>query len=580
METSKNKRIVKILFSNDNDIQGLLRFSVIGSIDWPEKELKSKGILPSHEINAECTAELAKLQPLPKVNESDLDICTLNTLLTTTKSVLLLSCGLVYKPQSKLTGSLIQYNPPATKLGGAAPKSRLAKIVSQSHDTRKDEAAKVSPSSEMIDLTLDPNAWLQVLPQQVIRLELDDVSLAYKTCTETNNPSPKDLVTSLVPQHLLLESNLIDKVSLKNLLSKIWVSPQTLKEELRKPDRDNNTLLRQIQIQSLLRLQLLAMDRDMFANVYEKKLLGRKKRRKLVTSIFETLMCEIVTILESASFLLDVTNTTLHEFFSDIFPASIYCSIPDLMQELFDSFECPNPFIQAEDKHVKETFTDEVEERKQKQTKKPLAPPQKKGPSPKKVRAVHFHHNDLITQSVNLTATKRPNPLVKNGKATYIGSHFSTKLANIGAHYHEVPSFRTKLQKNTVTPNNKDISTKQNPRQAIQVCAQTRDQRKGNNHLIALNAQFGKKRSSCHQFSPPKNAVVGETPIKGNRANEKENEICGSLFPSPKRRKFDFPSKSLDFNPHTPDKLKTFSRSSSNARLMALQACNASRRLR
>lgn len=581
MIQSSENRIVKLLFSNNNNLQGSLRFTIVDSMEWPENELKSQGIISTHEVNSACTSEMAKLRSIPTASESELDVNTLNTLLIATQSALLLSCDLVYMPLSKSTGSLSRYNPSAPKLGGTVPKSRLAKIVSQCHEARrpdlKHSAEKMIPlPGRCSELILNPKAWLQVLPEELTKPDLDAVTLACNACAESNNPSPQIFVTSLAPQFLLLESDRIDKAALKDFLSKIWVAPETLKEQLLCHDRDKSILLRQIQIQALLRLQLLAMDREMFTRVYEKKLLDRKKRRKLVVSIFEAIISEVVKILESASFLLDVTTTTFHEFLSNSIPESLYCSIPTLIQELFDNFECPNPFLRDEQNDLKEIVDDEGEKPKLKEPKKPFIP------APKKKDSSRFHPKDLTTESIKLVATKRSNPLVKNAKATYVGSHFNTKLANIGVHYHEVPSQRITVEKKSTTPSIRDCIKKQSSPngKAVQFCSLTEVSNKEKIQLSPLHKGFSKNRKRIHKLAQPSDAIIGETPIKNGRTAGKENDTSVSLFPTSKRCKFDLTSKNLDFNAATPESSKTFRRSSSNARLMALEAFKASRRLR
>jgi len=184
----------------------------------------------------------------------------------------------------------------------------------------------------------------------------------------------------------------IDKERLSQLLlcneddTNIFISPTMISEMARKVmtqlndgtvHQENNkdettsskgTLLRTIQLQVMIRLQLYAMGGSIFLDHYNmeqfidndskkaKKQSSKKKKKKrkreetTSSSPLKKLIQDITDILSTATFLLGF-DTSLSSFLeeSSVLPKYLNHSIPTVLQEIYDFFEISNPYNQEED---------------------------------------------------------------------------------------------------------------------------------------------------------------------------------------------------------------------------------------
>jgi hypothetical protein len=409
---------VKIAINVNDAFQGVLRCAT--HVDSIPLSFKSVKLIPLNELGNRKVGRTTMLEPLPTKHSSELDISTLHMLLTTMQSALILTDR---KGQQYLFRSRSISAATITPYGGPPkPSSRLVRSLSVNKDldTHLEPSIKYDPKDK---LELDKLAWFHVLEKNDGGNTADTVQQACKDCIAHNTPTPLYLATQIIPSAILGTTDLIDTDEMNRIVSALWMTLTAIQGRVRNPNRVKDEVLRVIQTQLLLRLQLLAMDAAAFLHLYSTKLMDRRKRKAGMPS---DVMTQIIAIVEQAPFLLDL-GTTLLQFLHDTIPTSIYCSIPDQVQEIFDFFECANPFVSLDDE---DTHFSSVEEGER--------------PPKKKVRITEDlskpQHEDRILQSIDLTSNvgRRINPLLKDAKGVYVGSHFNTKLANMSAHYHEV----------------------------------------------------------------------------------------------------------------------------------------------
>ena len=587
MSMTTQTRTIKISIGINDAFRGTLRCGTTSDIPL---RLSSVRITPLTDLKRGF-GRTTSLEPMPKKDASELDLATLHILLTTMKSALLLSDSedrqYVFQSCTFSTATLATYGAVTHK------SSRLAKAVLSETQTQDDlllDNATTNKQPRKEKLVMDKLTWFNILENNKNDEPPPDLQQASETCVDCNNPTPQHLVTQMVPSVILGSTYVVEKTQLKEVVSYLWMTLAAIKDRVRNPNRDNVKVLRVIQIQTLLRLQLLAMDKKTFLKLYSKKLIDRK--RKKGGSNNGDLIPEVISILEHASFLL-VMNKTLVQFLEEIIPTSIYCSIPDQIQELFDFFECDNPFLDQDDEDDEDSHFSSVFESHQTQHKSsPTAPSPTTVPKKKKAKignekSVKFEHEDLTLQSMKLTA-RRSNPLIKDAKAKYVGSHFNTKLANISAHYHEVQAAAVVVQKQQKQPTarrkskipskTKYVSTRKSTTSPVK-----QKQRKGvvrETPSKYCSPLAGKGRvSTFDMFSIADSAkmnlsFVGETPVK---KPGKENRVLPFLLSSRKPftlSKANSSSTTTRLLQQQPVESKTLS----STRLMAQQALAAARR--
>jgi hypothetical protein len=611
------KKTVKITIGVSDAFKGTLRCSLTLSDetqDFPSR-LKSVSITPLSELkNRPKASSSTTLEPLPKKNPTELDLSTLNILLSSMKSVVVLADSsrrqFVYEPSTSSTATLAPYH----STGGAAPKSRLAsKAMSDSNsqlslgDLIEGNNKAAAQSDKLVKNAL---AWFYCLEKgEDEPLIMLDLAESITNCIERNEPTPQYLVTQMIPNVILGWTHVVDRLKMKQVISELWMTKTAMQARIRsRDDGDHAKLLRQIQLQGLLRLQLLAMDRKGFLKVFSKQLTDHKSKRR---SGGGDLISEVTTIFEGACFLLKV-GTTLPEMLGETFPASLYCSIPGEIQEIFDFFECPNPFLKdvAEDDDAvsdrscsllaleamnEHPPSPSIRSPKKKQKRHSSEVPSRRSvkfedevPPPKSF-VEGMQHADLTLRSVHLTARRsRTNPLLKDSKASYVGSHFNTKLANISAHYHEVPIATKKSRSTTAhaprhttsAPPKKAMTPLRNKFVVLETPSRRVGGESGRDRLGMVQ-----KKEVLFGCDDDKVLVVGESPVKrsfssaGINTNEENRVLPFSLPEQPTRKPFSIANHNSGTSSQRTKQPKLEKKASSNARRMAQEALAATRRV-
>jgi hypothetical protein len=308
-----------------------------------------------------------------------------------------------------------------------------------------------SPARDRKGITIDRLAWLHGL-KETDESSTCDIQSAYQQCIETNYPNPKTLVTQIIARRLINQGNSIDKHQMQEVFSNLYSDLSSFQDMLRNPDRDNNKLLREIQVQSLLRLQFLAMDKLAFLKFHHKM----RRTRKRKANLHEDIIYEVISILEKASFLISV-NTLLGDFLAETIPELLYRSIPEDIEKVFTFFECSNPYNRDDESSIqlihnatkkqtakKDTATSPPSTltKERKLTEISLLNPKDMTKSSSRSMIPQFKEDIQLQHSVSLVShsRRRKNPLILNAKGYYVGSHFNTRLANAEAHYRTVPA--------------------------------------------------------------------------------------------------------------------------------------------
>lgn len=533
---------VKIAINVNDAFQGVLRCAT--HVDTIPLSFKSVKLIPLKELCNKKVGRTTMLEPLPTKNSSELDISILHMLLTTMQSALILTDRdgqqYVFRSSSISAATITPYG------GPPKPSSRLVRSLSEVKDLATHiEASNKSQTKD--NLELDKLAWFRVLEKNDGVKSGDTVQQACKDCIAHNNPAPLYLATQIIPSAILGATDVIDTDEMTRIVSALWMTLTAIQGRVRNPNRVKDEVLRVIQIQLLLRLQLLAMDATAFLQLYNTKLMDRRKRKAGAPT---DVMAQIIAIVEQAPFLLDL-GTTLLQFLQDTIPSSIYCSIPDQVQEIFDFFECANPFVPLDDDE--DTHFSSVEEGER--------------PPKKKVRITEEpskpQHEDCILQPIELTSNvgRRNNPLLKNAKGVYVGSHFNTKLANMSAHYHEVqraplvPQYSSQVKKSPhkkspakkgKVPTKRVLKPHENHRRGSTSGQQSPFARRGRNttydmhpvtnessekdRFLSLAQIFSIAGPEDPSFTNAKtcNLIVGETPIK---AHKEHRDLSSSDMP-------------------------------------------------
>ena len=447
---STKKRTIEIAISINEAFQGILVAATHD--DSAPLSLKSVKLTPLADLNKKF-GRSAMLEPLPKNHATDLDLATLHILLTTMKSALILTDRegqqYVFRSCTAVAATITPYD-----LSPTPPIRLINKPLAESKSLETHLVANKPVEKEK--LVMDKLAWFHALETKTAP-DPPDLQLAHQTCINQNEPQVVYLVTQMVPSFILGSTDTIDSNRLKQIVSSLWLTLTALQGRVKNQNRDKEKVLRVIQVQFLLRLQMLAMDERTFVKLFSKKLVDRSKKRSDKYGGKTDVMTEIISILEHASFVLPL-NKTLLNFLQETIPVSIYCSIPDHVQEIFDNFEFANPFVTDENCDTDTHFSSVVEGER-------VSPPKKKVKIVDKSDQVE--HEDFILQPINITSQgRRTNPLIKDPKAMYVGSHFNTKLANISAHYHEVQKVATPSPRNKQSPARKSPARAKVPKKS------------------------------------------------------------------------------------------------------------------
>jgi hypothetical protein len=557
-----------------------------------EKELPSKfsslRVLSAAEVKSGAKAAGTTLEPV--MTNRGLDLTTINILLATMKSAILLTSAEVpdlylYQPLTHSTATLASFTPNA-KI--AMPNSRLAQALSSA--ARSTSAGRKDDDLHTSNYVENPLAWFHCLDKFEQPMELSILEKAFESSVEHSDPSPLYVITQLVPHVILGSTHVVDKATMKAVVSRVWLTPKAIKGRMQSQQRENSKLLRLIQLQSMLRLQLLAMDKSAFLGLYSKKLLDRKKRKEGKKATITDLIAEACLILEDASFLLEPAKP-FPLFLAETISPSIYCSIPETVHELLDAFECPNPFMDDEQPLTEEIISPSTVDA----VREVPRITSKKGKSESNhAKSVKFEHKDLTLESINLVAKPRSrNPLLKDAKATYVASHFNTKLANISAHYHEVQhqamASKKTLRQNTST--SKIPSPRRSPRSSKHPKPSQRSatsvldvpglivsetpskgfraaEAKAPSRTFDMLSIIGQPQDDVRQTLFDERAIVGETPVKPDKEN-----VRVVPFQIPASRK---PFAIARVNQGSIESTAT-GMPSNNARLMAQRALAAAR---
>lgn len=244
---------------------------------------------------------------------------------------------------------------------------------------------------------------------------LSQFETCYRACLERNDPTPNDLV---VRSRSWLSS--ISEKELKSFIKTI------LKPEFK--DDSNQVRLRHVQLQALIRLQLLLVQEQVFLQRYIKicKPRNNKKSRTTPTKTpQDVLLDDIICTLSTAAFLLD-QNQPFAQFLYTILTKQLYTCLPYVVSALSDAFEIPNPYLPIFKDDMELEPVMPVKRKKRKlpaPSQQPHAPPKRMPLSSKKNRfqGSHFHaSHKLDAISKLLDATPRPAMTMNRLKLTKI----------------------------------------------------------------------------------------------------------------------------------------------------------------
>ena len=498
---------VKIAINVNDVFQGVLRCAT--HVETIPLSLKSVKLMPLTELDRKKVGRSAMLEPLPTKHSSELDINVLHMLLTTMQSALILTDRqgqqYVFRCRSTSAATITPYGGPPKP----PPRLNRSLVDIKGQVTHIEESIK-SPSTDQLEV--DKLAWFRILEKPYDDNSADSLQKACQECIAHNNPTPAYLVTQMISSAILGTADVIDNDEMNRIVSSLWLTLTAIQGRVRDPTRDKQEVLRVIQVQLLLRLQMLAMDATAFLQLYSARLMDRRKRKAGVPT---DVMTQIIAIVEQAPFLLDL-GKTLRQFLQDTIPPSIYCSIPDQVQEIFDFFECANPFVADDDDD--DTHLSSVMEGERN------SPPKKKVRIAKE--SIKLKNDDRILQPMHLTSNlgRRINPLLKDAKGVYVGSHFNTKLANMSAHYHEVQ--RVPLVRQSPAGGKKSPSKKSKVPAKSALKARNNEHRGSSAQRTARQqSPFARRgRSTTFDMGPvgtkasKKDLCVNETPVKSEKS--------------------------------------------------------------
>lgn len=245
----------------------------------------------------------------------------------------------------------------------------------------------------------------------------------------------------------------------KHQQSALLLSLDFYRTEIQMPKYTISVVLRQIQLQVALRLALWSWAGKVFVQEYanaavvsqvtDDKNSRKKKKTKQLGDVLkrsptDILLHDIVGFLQLAALRLGPETPFLH-FVKQCINKEQNVSLSQL-EQIWDSFELANPFLQEED-------SDSTKDRKV----LVLSPPPKRKlkskelnlilPQPTKVEipssGIMTEQNEGILPVTNVSLTapvlqKKQNSLLLGSKSRFVGSHFNTRLSNVGVLFHQV----------------------------------------------------------------------------------------------------------------------------------------------
>ena len=350
--------------------------------DFPTNLLSLK-MIPLSEIPPKTTIHSVLEAPIER-SQGTLDFQTIHIMLTSMKAVLLLqdpnesTRQFIFTPVSSKRATLsVVLNVNCT----SPTKRRMLDAKDKWHTQMKKQKSldavvgnhKNKSTTHSIPFDMSPMAWLQVIRSDgnFRPLSLSELKVTFDETLRSGNPTPATFVTQILPMAIL--GDMLPKCAAeiqvsKRLVLELVSGPNALllddtsMYELvsTKTNANKESLLRQVQLQALMRLQLYCMASDVWLEVSKvtKKASSKRvtKRREANVSLLSkhVLVTQVTTVLSFSSFLLD-SSQPFDAFLIATIPPSVYCSIPDVMIELFDFFEVTNPFLtmeQMDDKSI------------------------------------------------------------------------------------------------------------------------------------------------------------------------------------------------------------------------------------
>lgn len=292
--------------------------------------------------------------------------------------------------------------------------------------------------------------------------------LGYKSCIETNNPTP--LLLALNAKNLLSQCQLTlqEKENFHLFLIKATLQPVGNKLT-KEAQNDLDTTIRFIEVQVLLRFQFWASLGHRFAMLY--KLSGCKRRRKTVLNdIIDFLSFAALKLPENRPF-----SLFLNECLSTAFHNPLTLLPKTVFQTIYSLFEVENPENPEQEDYVpffvKEKQLQNADEipgnADSENTKAPTSlfePGTQRDHTRKKDSAnstvpasKKYAQPSLLPQAVALVApvSRKRNSLLAGGNYRFVGSHFNTNLVNMNTLFREVktqtkqPTSNSSLKKNS-----------------------------------------------------------------------------------------------------------------------------------
>ena len=349
--------------------------------DFPASLLSLK-MIPLSEIPPKTTFHSVLEAPTER-SQGTLDFPTIHVMLTSMKTALLLQDPNEPTRQYIFTPAPFQ-RATLSRLSNATPTSPTKRRMLDAKDKWHTQIKKQKSldavvgnhnksANHSMPLEMSPMAWLQVIRSDgnFKPLSLLDLKKTFDETLRSGNPTPATFVTQILPMAIL--GDMMPKCAAeikvsKRLVLELVSGPNALllddtaMYELvsTKTNHNKESLLRQVQLQALIRLQLFCMASDVWFEVSKvtKKSSSKRvtKRREEDVSLLSKhgLVSQVTTILSFSSFLLD-SSQPFDAFLIATIPPSVYCSVPDVMIELFDFFEVTNPFLtmdQMDDKSI------------------------------------------------------------------------------------------------------------------------------------------------------------------------------------------------------------------------------------
>jgi hypothetical protein len=336
---------------------------------------------------------------------------------------------------------------------------------------------------------------------------LSQFETCYKACLERNDPTPNDLVVR--------SRSWMSGISEKEL--KCFIKT-ILKPECKDDESNNQNRLRHVQLQILLRLQLLLVKEEVFLQRYIK--ICKRRHKKSQTTPTKTpqdvLLDDMIRILSTAAFLLDQNRPFAQFLTTTILTSRLSTCLPHVVSALLDAFEIPNPHLPKSSKDDDMELEPEPVvvkvKRKKRKLQQPQAPPKRQPlitSKKNRFQQSHFHANHKLEAiSKLLDATPRPTT------TTTRMNHNRTKLAKITPQ-----SMPSKQQQSTTLGRPNRLLASSNQKSLLQPPSRPK-------------SSLLKKQPQQPQQLHPRRTVVQETPaVKSRPRQVQETPMCHSPMP-------------------------------------------------